>query len=547
MAEHEGLSRRLSAGRRRLRVRAAWRGSAVGVLAGSIGAVVAVAVGRLGFSIDAIEALGLIAGLPLAGAIVGAGVAAWRWSLDARGLALVLDTIGGTQERLITALHLARGDPDDPRTVAALAELEAIDLDALPRRLPVRWPRSTALVPVVLALAGALVFLPAGLLADWVRTEAPRTALTEAGERLQDRLAEIEPPPEAPLWPEDVERRVEALAEEMKRGEINEAEAADQLDELAKGIEALEGSLEQAEDALDALEEAAEKLDAPATEALREALSSGSPQAAREAAEALQESMSGADPETRSRTAEAMRRAGEELARSGDPALSGAGQALQDAAEQAEAGGELSPEQIQQLSEQLEQARAAGRQMQQDAEALERAQRLAGAIEGARQQLGEGDPAGQSSQGPGDGPGEGAEGGGEGPGGGLGAGSRAGAEGHTWEDQGEAPPAGPGEGGAGDRTSDRSEGQHIDDFEKFYEAVRLEGARSLVAGTDSQLNEAGRVDELEYRLTTAEESASTGRVALPDGYRDAASAAIEAETIPPAYRNAVKDYFAEMQ
>ena len=258
-----------------------------------------------------------------------------------------------------------------------------------------------------------------------------------------------------------------------------------------------------------------------------------------------------------------MRQAGRRLGQSGEPGLQGLSDALSDAADSLE-NGQISQQQARQLAEQLQQARATGEQMARDREALERAQRLAGAIEGARQQLGQGNPAGQSSQqgdGDGDGDGDGngqgkgsrfenegrAGAGGEGQGGAAGSGSQAGA-GHTWEDQGERPggPAGGGEG-SNDRSSEREEGQHIDDFEKLYEAVRLAGAESVVAGTNSRLHEAGRVDELEYRLTTAEEAATTGRVDVPEAYKDAASAAIDAEPIPPAYRNAVRDYFGEIE
>lgn len=490
-------------------------------------------------------------GTPLVGAGLGALFGFVRHSVDKRGVALVLDKVGKTEERLITALHWAeRGD------TRAQELVDEVSIDALTRRLPVRWPRNARLTPAFLALAVAAAFLPATVWPGFT-TSTQRSALTDAGSRLEERLAEIEPPPDAPAWPEAIDRKVSELADAMKGETITEAQAASELDELARQIEALEGSMSDADDTLDALEEAAKALDVPGAEALQEALQDATPEALQDAARELAEAL-GADPAAREKTADAMRQAGEQLSGSNDPGVAGAGEALKQASEAA-ANGELSPAQAEQLAEQLQQAREAGRRMAEDREALERAQRLAGAIEGARQQLGEGDPAGQSSQGEGQG-GDGTEGEGEGategsgenggPGGGQSQGRGKGGpnagQGHTWEDQGEHEGSNQAAGNGDERQSDRKDGQHIDDFEKFYEAVRLKGAKPLVAGTNSVLDESGKVDELEYRLTTAEESATVGRVDLPDAYREAASAAIEAEPIPPAYKNAVRDYFAEM-
>lgn len=555
------MSRWLAAGRRRLRARHAWRGSAIGALAGTLVGVAVIVVARLVFSVPGWALVGVAIGLPVVAAgLVAAGFAA-RWRVDAREVALVLDRVGETEERLITALHLAGSAPDDPRTRAVLAELDDVEIDSLAQRLPVRWPRAARWAPAVLAASLALTWLPAGRLADWL-PEPTRTPLAQAGERLQERLSELDRPPEAPVLPEDLEREIAELAEDMRSDRLDGAEAAAELDQLAKQLAALQDSLAEAEDALDALEDAAEQLDRSAAQELAEALRRDDPAAAERAAQQLEESLSRADPETRQRTAEAMQRAGEQLSESGDPALQGAGEALREAASEARAGGRLSEQRKADLAEQLRQAREAGARMAEDREALERAQRLAGAVEGARQQLGGGDPAGRSSQQPGDGAsgpsggadGEGqgsrsesGEGSGSGEGGGVGAGDGVGASGHTWEDEGERSGGSAGAGGQEDRTSSRREGQHIDDFEKFYEAVRLEGATPLVAGTNAQLHEAGQVDELEYRLTTAEETASIGRVTLPDTYREAASAAIDAEPIPPAYRSAVRDYFGEME
>ncbi len=181
---------------------------------------------------------------------------------------------------------------------------------------------------------------------------------------------------------------------------------------------------------------------------------------------------------------------------------------------------------------------------------MERAQQIRGAMEGSTQRLGgDGEVAqGESSQ---QGSGSSASGQGaeqQGQGGGTQAGAQqpgtsAGAA-HTWEDEGEMPLA------AGndhrETTSDRKQGEQIDDFDKLYEAVRLDDAEALLAGASGRLDDRGHIDELSLRLTEAEEAAKTGTVQLPDAYREAAAEAIEAEPIPPAYREAVKDYFDDM-
>ncbi|MEZ4235056.1 MAG: hypothetical protein R3F59_02615 [Myxococcota bacterium] len=73
--------------------------------------------------------------------------------------------------------------------------------------------------------------------------------------------------------------------------------------------------------------------------------------------------------------------------------------------------------------------------------------------------------------------------------------------------------------------------------------MRLKNAHSLLAGADGQLDDRGQVDQLPIRITTGDEDAATGSVEIPAGYRDEAAEAIEAEPVPPAYEQAVKQYF----
>ncbi|MEO0603648.1 MAG: hypothetical protein AAF211_19580, partial [Myxococcota bacterium] len=166
MAEHERLSRWLAAGRRRLRARAALRGSAIGATVGAALGVIGVAVARLVFASSVPAAIALALVLPLGLSAMVALASAVRWAIDARGVALVLDKVGETDERLITALHLAEHAPDDARTRSALAELEDLEIDALARRLPVRWPRAARATPLLVVAALGLVLLPAGRFAN---------------------------------------------------------------------------------------------------------------------------------------------------------------------------------------------------------------------------------------------------------------------------------------------------------------------------------------------------------------------------------------------
>ena len=117
--------------------------------------------------------------------------------------------------------------------------------------------------------------------------------------------------------------------------------------------------------------------------------------------------------------------------------------------------------------------------------------------------------------------------------------------GHTWEDEGTFN-SNQGFQDA-NRQNSRTTGQEIDDFQQFYRPVRLDGAESLVAGVDGQIDDRGHVDELPSRLTGSSERSDGKLLDVPDGYRDAADQALNAERVPPGYRDVVKKYFDAMQ
>src|SRR5690606_38598000 len=116
----------------------------------------------------------------------------------------------------------------------------------------------------------------------------------------------------------------------------------------------------------------------------------------------------------------------------------------------------------------------------------------------------------------------------------------------TWEDEGTS---GDGAGGHrdADRQSDRRGGGELDDFQRLYDPVRLDGAKGLLTSVEGSVDERGQLDVLPTRLTGAEQDASAPRLALPADYRSAADQALSGEKIPAGYREAVKQYFDSME
>lgn len=567
-----GLERLIVRGRRRLRARGAVRGGAVGAWLGAAGAVLLALAAPLG------PLTPVAAGLILLGfTALGAAAGAARPTLADREVALLLDRSLGTEELLVTSVHVSEDRAAGP-VLDHLARTLHTDL-SVARAVPVQVPRHARFVPLPLLAAALLLWFgpPQVLLRP---PDAPADPLAQEGARLAERIAEDEGGAELP---DALEREVAELASDLQGQRLSEAEALERLEELQEQLEAFEERMQPSADLLSDLEEAARELDGAATQELGDALRDGDMGRAADAARELSESLQGASPEERERAADALEQAGERLKRSTDPSMQRAGESLQRAGQQAgaqQAAGQqgqpapgeqgqgspgeqgtsgtptegsageqgLSPQQAEQLAQQLEQAQQLGERLQQEGQALERSQQLNGAMEGARQRLG-GDAQvaeGASSQGSGEGS-EGGEGqGSQSSAGGVGlTGSGAGTEGHTWEDQGEhETPTGHQDA---DRTSSREDGTHIDDFEKFYRPVRMGDANTLMASVEGELDEAGHIDELPTRLTSSTEEATAPLLDVPAAYREAAAEAIGAEQVPPGYREAVKQYFDSME
>jgi hypothetical protein len=552
---------------RRLRLRSGVRGLALGVQVAAWFAVALVAVGKLAaVPLPLLVPVVGLAGTAIVGLAVAGGVA--RGVPDRRGLALLVDRLGRTEELVVTALHVR--DSDDPNRDAILGRVAATAVPPARALLPIAVPRHLRWLPVpVLAVVLAAWLVPS-LVGPWFDAASP---VADEGARLERRLDEMEAAPEA-LLPEPLEREIAALADDLEGNELTPEEARQELADLQQKLDAFRRELEPSADLLKDLEDAARQLDEASTDALSDALQAGDLDAAAGAAQDLSRSLSEATPEERQRASDALNAAGEQLAKSSDPSLRQAGEAMQQAAGQMAPGGDrtpadarstdpgqggegLTPQEAEALADQLRQAKELGKKLQQDKAALQRSQEIAGALEGSRQRLGgqpgvaggqsssEGDPGTPASgegQGGGDQPGAG------GPEGGAQAGASASSgfspDGHTWEDQGGYTSAGKAQ--EADRFDARRAGQQIDDFRKLYGAQRLDGADALLAGVDGKNDPTGQVDQLPMRLTSGVERATTPSVDLPATYRAEATEAIEAERVPPAYEQAVKQYFDQM-
>ena len=562
------MDRLLKAAARRLAQRRAVRGATRGLWVGLALSAGALRARWLGW-LSPWQAAILAAAIPTLAAGLGAGVGWMRGGLSERELALLVDRCLGTEEAVVTAMHQLQAGSVSPGLGAVVDTLGA-RAGEVAADLPLRPPPATRWAPPTWAAIVALALLSPPLLAPWLRaatgSSEPSAAAAE-GERLAERMAELEEREEGSQLPEELQRDVADLASDLQGETLTPEEAVERLESLEQQLQQFQEELSGSDNVLEELEEAARELDAEATEGLSEALSQGDlEQAAQEAAD-LSEALSQATPEEQREAAEALQQAGEALQRSSEPGMQQAGEAMEQLGQQmqqqaqsgaegqqgdpAQAGSQQGEPQAgegtgsvdtEALRQALQQQRDLAERLQRDQERLAQAQQMQGAIEGAQERMGE------EGQGAGGGDGEGEEEGqgqqvgvGQGQGAGQGAG-----DGHTWEDEGEFDASNEFQDGASAEAPEASksaEAEHIDDFEKFYAPLRVDDAQALLATAEGELDESGRIDTLVTRLTDSDETAERPTLELPAEYRDAATEAIEAERIPPAYRDAVKGYF----
>ena len=560
----------LAAAQRRLRTRRAIRGAAVGAWVGVAAGATAVAIRHLGLVADPIPVTVAVMGLVIAVGIGGV-VGAARPGLGSRQTALLLDQALQTEELLVTARWIQDLDPT-PSRHAVLSALDEVDPAQVPKVLPLSAPLHLRWVGVALLAVVIGLLLPAWRPAA-LNTLGSDDPVAAAGTRLEERLeaSELE---DTVALPTELEREVAALADEMQGELLTQEEALDRLTELQQKLQAFEEGLQTQDDLLEDLEDAAQALEDSAAHDLADALRAKDLDGASNAVEDLSNALEGANAEQRQQAADALTQAGQRLQQSADPSLAQAGEALQQAGEAmkpgegsqaggeatgSDAGGGLSSEDAAALKDALDQARQTGQQLQQDEAALRRSQELNGALESSRQQLGgeprvdEGQsksPSSRSASECENGEGESGEcENGEGNdqrNGGPSQNTMSGVgDQHTWEDEG-AFQVSQEDGLNGQRQSDRSEGRTIDDFEKLYRSLRVQDAEHLVTSAEGQLDEAGQVDELPTRITGADETSQQISLDVPAAYAEAAAEAIRAEAIPPGYREAVKQYFDEV-
>jgi len=581
---HPHVDPLLRATARRLAQRRTARGAGIGWAIGATLATVAIPLRLLGLVSAPTAVAGALSLIALAvglGALLGWG----RGRLTDRELALVVDRTLDSDESVLTGVdRLARGQAlPEPlaRQLEGLAARRGELLAGLPLRRPQagRW----ALAASAVAILGAT--LTPARLAHLGQPHAEPAPMVAEGQRLQQRLAELEgregdAPDEATL-PEGLRRDVADLARDLQGDELSPDEAVDRLEELEEQLDAFRDQLQPSSQLLDDLEDAARELDSEATDALAESLAKGDLDGAADAAGDLADQLSQATPDEQREAAEALEDAGRRLQQSTDEGLRQAGEAMEQTGQQLgeraqgdqqgeasessspsgqggqegqrqgegsqgqQGQGQQSPAQGGQagsgdLAEALRQQRQLAERLQRDKQKLEQAQQMQGAVRGAQQRM--------EGEGGGEGEGEGGNVAVAADGQGAGAGAGAG-EGHTWEDQGEYDAEqGFSDGSAKTEAgSDASRGEAIDDFEKFYAPLRVDDPDVLLASEEGQLDEDGRIDTLVTRLTEGDEAATLPTVQLPTDYREAAAEAIEAERIPPAYREAVKTYFDDMQ
>jgi hypothetical protein len=350
---------------------------------------------------------------------------------------------------------------------------------------------------------------------------------------------------EGVLLPEPLEQQVEDLGDALQGKDLSPEEARRRIEELQQQLAAFASELETSRALMHDLETAARALDASPTEALSRALSEGELGEAGEAARALSEKLSDASPAERARAAKSLGEAGRALQSSSDPELARTGDGFSRASDALGDPGGLSQTGAEGLASDLEAADGLGDRLRRDAGALDRARSLEGALEGARQRLG-GSPTvarGTSPDGtPSSAPGDAGEGLGK-PGAEPQT-SSPGAEGHTWEERSAV--GATGSPGNDVRQSARTGGAHADDFERLYEGLRLDDATARLARIEGAVDRNGQVDQLPIRITGDAETAAAPTVTLPARYRAQAAEAIDAEPIPPAYGEAVKQYFDAM-
>lgn len=601
-------ARLIAAARRRIRRRHMLRTAAVGGWVGIGLAAATLIVSRFWWPMPSVPEWSVALGLAVVAVLVGLVVGRLRPVLGERELALLVDRALGTDEVLVTLLHLEEKGQAPPAVQEDL-ERRVASLPAVSRGVTAGPPRHAWMVPVGAALAALLLLIPQRQDAVARPQDSDVSPVEEEAARLEEALEEIDEEFGDTL-PDELQQEMDQLLEDLDDDALSPEEAQERIEKLQDQLAEWEESLDEAtsedeqalQEAADALREGEtnEKIEA-ASEALADALEEGDMEEAADAVEDLMEKLGEAEGEDAQKAGEAMERAGEALKNAGGPELQQAGEALEkagrqmqdngslDGGEQGPQSGESARKSLEDLAKQLQEGGDLSKRMKEDAEKLKKSQELNGALEASRQRLGgeAGVEQGQGEQGQGEGQEQGAkpctpeaqaagqcvnaqggpctpeaqaagqcvQAGGQGSGeagtgleSGMAQGEPKGPDagkGHTWEDEGTHDTT----QGHQDknRLSDRTEGEMADDFEAFYDPVRMDGAEGLVTKVEGRIDESGQIDSLPTRRTDGDETAKVKLLDVPDVYVDAADEALANERVPPGYRGAVKDYFDSME
>jgi len=473
------------------------------------------------------------------GALIGAIFGRLRQTPDRAELALLLDSLLGTEEAATTVVEmeaeglLAEGLPSDPRSREVLVRLGAAltDRSHLRDELSLSPPRHVRFLPLILL---ALAF---GLTLPRVPERDPPEVipgdLADEAERLEERKVMLEQRLDSSL-PDELEDAFDALVEEMKSGAIDKAGAIERasalrekLDELAKNSGDREADGSSSSDALESVDEEAAK-------DLADALRQGDLEAAFESVDGMRERMAGASDADKERAARELERASRAASEAGNESLA---EALKEEAERAREGqqgegqqgegqqgeGQEGSDGLAGYLEKLQQGGALG-DMAAQSRQMEIAQELNGALGGAQGRLGQGQSEQQD---------DGAEQSGEKD---WGAGSS-----HT-----DAVVDPFSTDGADHQDMNRQlDGRHsswlVEEFGENSEE-RLQGVKALTQSVNVPLGE-GPIDSWELRLNRGAESSVTPLSSAPPVYRAAAEEAMSGEAVPRAYRDQVKQYF----
>lgn len=487
------------------------------------------------------------------GAALGALFGTLRPVLEPRELALLLDRALGTDEVLITLMHLEEIG-SAPESVRTDLEQRVADLPRVESGLVHRAPRTAIWLFPALLLAALLLLLPIGALVP-----PPTNPMSAEAERLNEALSEVRE-----HLPPDLQRDIDTLVEQLQQGELTPEQAEERLREIQHAIESFEEGMSDGQADLDAIRGAAEAMAEgglsddlqEAVNEVAEALEEQDLQAAGEAAEAVADQIQSASAEDQQRLSEQLQQAADALQGASSEALQDLASSLQEAAQDlakaSESSGQAAEEaaaqaadKLREAKEKAEQNRELAERLRRDREQLQQSQKANGALEASRQRLG-----GEPETGDGECQGGGQQGGLGEPQTGLDSaigeqGEASAGTGHTWEDEGTFDTVG-GHQDA-DRQSDRSEGRVANDFESYYDPARLAGAEGLITSVEGRIDTQGSFDTEVRRLTFGEEQATRQRVDVPDAYIEAAERALADDRVPPGYRAAIRDYFDSME